>query len=62
MWAHYWTDAPAPAEVLLLTLCEMFHAPPSVVLAERTADVLPLLTVAEVRARVEEMKRRERGG
>ncbi len=57
MYAHLWTHGPMPEEYVGLVLCERFGWTPSELRQERASDILEILTMMDVEARVRRQRR-----
>jgi len=56
MFAHLWTGKTAPWEYVELRLCRELHCTPSALRQERAADILNILTMLDVEARVRKLR------
>ena len=52
MFAHLWTNKTAPWEYVELRLCRELHCTPSALRKERAEDILEILVMLDVEARV----------
>ncbi|MFN8493849.1 MAG: hypothetical protein U0350_39995 [Caldilineaceae bacterium] len=52
MFEHLWTDGPTPIEYVELKLGERFSCLPSALRRESAADILQILTMIDVEAKV----------
>lgn len=56
MFAHLWTNKPAPWAYVELRLCRELRCTPSVLRQERAEDILNILTMLDVEARVQKAR------